>query len=295
MTTQPPNRAQLSSESSLTSVSTQSAPQKFLEKSIIADETVEWDTDPENPRNWSPVRKWIIVFTSTLMSFTVSFGSSVFSSVVQQTGKEFHKSSELMLPGVALYVLGFAFGPMLCGPASELYGRVIPLTVGMCSFCIFQIPCGLAQNVQTIFVARFLAGLFGSTPLAIVAGMYTDFLLPAQYGVAASLWSICVFSGPTLGPVAGSFLANSHLGWRWTAWITLIIAATFTIAFWLATPETYAPIVLRRRSKQLQKSMGDTSIQVPEQSCHWKVFVTSYLTRPVHMLLLEPIVSVSFQ
>lgn len=74
-----------------------------------------------------------------------------------------------MLLGVSLYVIGFAFGPLLFGPASELYGRTRPLFLGMALFCLFQIPVGLG-NLVVVLVFRFLSGVVGSAPLAVLAG-----------------------------------------------------------------------------------------------------------------------------
>jgi MFS family permease len=42
---------------------------------------------------------------------------------------------------------------------SELYGRLKPLYFGYAVFVIFQIPVGVAQNLQTILICRFIIGL----------------------------------------------------------------------------------------------------------------------------------------
>ena len=68
-----------------------------------------------------------------------------------------------------------SFRPLIWGPLSEIYGRRNPLLIGFFGFIILQIPVGVATNLETIFICRFLAGAFGSAPLAIVAGMYVDF------------------------------------------------------------------------------------------------------------------------
>jgi MFS transporter, DHA1 family, multidrug resistance protein len=70
------------------------------------------------------------------------------------------------------------------GPLSELYGRKVPLFVGYAIFAIFQIPVAVAQNLETLFVCRFLGGVFGATPLAIVGGAMADIWDPVDRGVA---------------------------------------------------------------------------------------------------------------
>lgn len=103
-----------------------------------------------------------------LMTVCVTIASSIFSSATQTTAKVFDVAPEVMVLGTSLFVLGFAFGPIIFGPLSELYGRKAPLFIGMFCFAIFQIPVAVATNLQTIFVCRFFGGLFASAPLAIV-------------------------------------------------------------------------------------------------------------------------------
>lgn len=62
-------------------------------------------------------RKWWITIITSLMTFVVSFGSSVFSTATQITAEEFGVSDEVMILGVTLYVVGFACGK----PASHCY------------------------------------------------------------------------------------------------------------------------------------------------------------------------------
>ena len=66
--------------------------------------------DPEDPRNWSEGRKWLIVATITLIDLTVSWGASGFSPASKKFSKDFDVSSEVAILGLSLYVLGLAFG-----------------------------------------------------------------------------------------------------------------------------------------------------------------------------------------
>ena len=87
--------------------------QGLIDNVAAVDETlVVWDgpDDPEKPMNWPMSKKWLIVTSSGLMTFTVSFGSSIFSTTLEATAKLFSASQEVMALGVALYVLGFGLG-----------------------------------------------------------------------------------------------------------------------------------------------------------------------------------------
>ena len=82
---------------------------------------------------------------------------------------------------------------------------------------IFQIPVGAAQNLETILICRFFGGAFGSAPLAIVGGTLADFWDPVDRGVAVAIFAAATFIGPAAGPIAGGFIIQSYLRWRWTA------------------------------------------------------------------------------
>jgi DHA1 family multidrug resistance protein-like MFS transporter len=106
--------------------------------------------------------------TLGIMTLAVTVASSIFSTATEEAANDFGVSAEVMILGTSLFVLGFAFGPLIFGPMSELYGRRTPMFLGMFCFAIFQIPVAVAQDIQTIFVCRFFGGTFASAPLAIV-------------------------------------------------------------------------------------------------------------------------------
>ncbi|RAH49927.1 MFS transporter [Aspergillus brunneoviolaceus CBS 621.78] len=254
---------------------------------------VEWDgpNDPENPHNMNYWRKWVITMSMAFMTMWITFASSVFSTATIVTAEEFHVSTEVMILGTSLVVFGFAVGPLMWSPLSELYGRRIPLFSGYLMFAIFQIPVAVAKNVETILVCRFIIGMFGCSPLAVVGGALADFWDPVDRAIAISLFASATFVGPVLGPIVGGFLTDSSLGWRWTAWITLIASAAFGLLAFFIVPETYAPVLLQRRAARLRKETGNTELYalLDKSRPTMKDIASKYLLRPVLMLFLEPI------
>jgi multidrug resistance protein len=196
-----------------------------------------------------------------------------------------------MTLGTSLFVLGFAFGPLIWGPLSELYGRKTPLFTGFFIFAIFNIPVAVAQNLQTIFICRFLGGLFASAPLAVVGGALADMWDPVNRGIAIAVFSSATFIGPVLSPVIGGFVTMSYLGWRWTQWITLIMACTFGSIAFFVVPETYSPVILARRAKKLRYETKNWALHAKsdEQPIDMNTIATKYLIRPFLMMFLEPI------
>ena len=256
---------------------------------------VGWDgpDDKENPMNWPRKKKYTVTVFYATLTFCLTFASSVFSTATMVTAKKFGVSNEVMTLGTSLFVLGFAVGPIVWGPLSELYGRKPPLFFGFFCFAIFQIPVAVAQNVETIMLCRFLGGFFGSAPLAIVGGALADFWGPVDRGFALGLFSGATFIGPVAGPIGGGFITMSYLGWRWTAWITLIIASFFGTAAFLICSESYAPVLLQRRAAKRRFETQNWAIHAPadEYPVDMKSIIEKYLYRPFKMLFMEPILT----
>lgn len=179
------------------------------------------------------------------------------------------------------------FGPVFFGPASEAFGRRIPLHFGYVLFAIFQIPVAVAQNIETIMLGRFFSGFFASAPLAVVGGALNDIWDPLDraYGVCA--FAAGAFCGPVFGPILGGFVTDSHLGWRWTAWLTLIIAALFGLIGLVVIPETSASKILQTRAKQLRYETKNWALhaKADEDRISLKSIVNVYLMRPWIMLV----------
>jgi MFS family permease len=88
---------------------------------------------------------------------------------------EFHSNNEL-IEGfvVSVYVLGFAFGPLIVAPLSEMYGRMPIYHICSALYLVFTIICAVSVNMDMLIVFRFLAGSVGAAPLALGGGTIAD-------------------------------------------------------------------------------------------------------------------------
>lgn len=60
---------------------------------------------------------------------------------------------------LSIFVLAYAIGPLLLGPLSEIFGRVIVIQLANMFFLAFNIGCGFAQTKGQLIAFRFLSGL----------------------------------------------------------------------------------------------------------------------------------------
>lgn len=253
---------------------------------------VDWfHDDAENPMTWRPLYKWYLVMTVAIATLAVSFDSSAYSGGVSQIITEFGVSQELVTAGISLFVLGFAAGPLLWAPLSEVLGRRLLFvgTYGMLT--VFIAGTAGAQNIETILILRFFAGFFGSSPLTNAGGTIADIFGARQRGVAMAIFSAAPFLGPALGPIVGGFVGQT-IGWRWVEGVMCIFTAVLWIFGTIVLPETYPPVLLKKRAALLAKQTGAvyrSKYEEKEIIALPKVFKTA-LSRPWILLFREPIV-----
>lgn len=179
---------------------------------------VTWEeNDPKNPYNWTLRHKAWITFQLGMLALAASLGSSIIAPAERAISEEFGVSQEVAVLSISLYVLGFAFGPCLWAPVSEIWGRRVSMLPAMVGLALFSVGCAVSKNAQTVFITRFFSGIFGSAPVSNVSAALGDMYEPKARGIAVTFYAVAVVGGPTLGPVIGAALtANPHLGWRWT-------------------------------------------------------------------------------
>ncbi|KGO73072.1 Major facilitator superfamily domain, general substrate transporter [Penicillium italicum] len=238
---------------------------------------VEFDgvNDPLHPYNWSTLRRVIAVFSAAISGFS----------------KEFNTSTEIGSLAVTLYVLGFAAGPTIWAPGSELVGRRWPLSLGLFGCAIFTIACAVAKDIQTLMICRFFAGLCSASPISVVPAVFADLFNNTQRGVVMSIFCMAVFIGPFSAPFVGGFIAMSSLGWRWTMYISAIMVFLGFVLVFVFLDETYAPVILVRKAATLRRQTRNWGIHAKQDEVEVdiKELLRNNFARPIVMLITEPI------
>jgi len=162
------------------------------------DYVVEFDgaDDPLHAQNWSLKKKLRVGSCVAWFSLSATVGSSIFSNATGPVSEIYGVSREVGTLATSLFVLGYAFGPIIWAPFSELYGRRLPVLVAALGFSLFTIAVATAQDLQTIMLCRFFSGFFGSAPLAITAAIFADMFGNEARGLAIAVFSATVFMGP---------------------------------------------------------------------------------------------------
>ncbi|KAH0827681.1 hypothetical protein AYO21_08853 [Fonsecaea monophora] len=147
---------------------------------------------------------------------------------------------------MTIYVLGFAVGPLLFAPLSEVYGRVVIYRSCLALFMCFTVVCALSSSIGMLVAFRFIAGCFGAAPVAIGGAMVYDLFEVKERGLAMAIYHSGPIFGNLLGPPLGGFIIQ-HQSWRWVFWIITIFAGFALLSSFFILRETHAPTILCRR------------------------------------------------
>jgi len=255
---------------------------------------VNWEeNDPENPYNWSGWYKFLNCFFVSALTLLAPLGSSIFAPGVGELMREFQSDSlELASFVVSVYVLGFAAGPLIIAPLSEIYGRVIVYHVCNVCFIAFLVGCALAPSLNALIVFRFFSGAFGSAPLSNGGGTIADMITQEKRAKAMAVFSLGPLMGPVIGPIAGGFLAGS-VGWRWSFWLMAILTGAIAIPMLFFARETYHPVLLQRRVDRLRKETGNDLLRSKlDAGLSNKDYFKRSIVRPLRMLFFSPICAI---
>lgn len=155
--------------------------------------------DRQDAMGFSKGRKWAIAVLQSLSTFAVTFASSVYASGIEDIKQRFNVSGDVATLGLSLFVLGFALGPLIWAPLSEMYGRKSIYVVSFTAYTAFSVAAACAPNIAALLVLRFFASAFGSSSMTNTGGVIADMFSKAERGLATGMFVTAPFLGPALG------------------------------------------------------------------------------------------------
>ena len=249
--------------------------------------------DPGDPHNWPMKKKIFIITVGIVAVLNSTISSSLASGVIAQIAADFHvKNQEQFVLPTSIFLVGYVVGPLGWGPVSEAFGRYPILISSFSGYLLWSMATALAPTWATLNVFRLLAGVCASSPISVVGGLFSDvFDDLVTRGRALSIFMASTCLGPVAGPIISGFLAP--VSWRWSFWVGLIIAGVSWL-FLFITPETYGPILLKKRAQSIRKKTGEEVYAPIElETTNWRELLAAVLARPFRMLFFEPLISFS--
>ena len=166
-------------------------------------------SDSDNPLNWRNSRKWAVTDVLSATGFNRIMVSTIMAPALPLISEELGMSPVESVMALSIYLLATAFGPLLVGPLSEVYGRKRVLHASNIWFLVWNIACGFAKSKELLIAGRFLAGFGASAIYSLAGGVLGDVWHPEQRGRSLGIYLVI----PLLGAAVGLSPPD-----RFTAW-----------------------------------------------------------------------------
>ncbi|CAK7236559.1 hypothetical protein SCUCBS95973_009648 [Sporothrix curviconia] len=213
--------------------------------------------DPEDPLNWSPLRKHAALIVLAMESLIIKFSNTVIAPGAHTLAAEFGTAaSTASYIGSAPSVL-YAFAPFLWIPLSHRLGRRPVLLFSHIVAMVAAIGVGQAESYSQALGCRMLMGFGGSAGLCISTAGISDMFFLHEKGTRLGLNGMLFVVAPYVGGIAGGAIQqNESLGWRWAMYIAAICYAVQLLAQFVLVPETiYDKDMAARETPEQKKTL----------------------------------------
>lgn len=169
-------------------------------------------------------RRMVLAAGSVLATVLYAVDATIINVALPSMRGSLQASQDQIAWVLTSYVVVSAIATPPAAWFAARYGLRRVLAVSIVGFTFGSVLCGLATSLEELVLFRMLQGGFGAAlaPLSQVALLQE---YPREkHGRVMALWTVGVMVGPIIGPTLGGILTDA-LSWRWTFFINLPIGA----------------------------------------------------------------------
>ncbi|HXZ43542.1 MAG TPA: DHA2 family efflux MFS transporter permease subunit [archaeon] len=173
------------------------------------------------------MRGYLIFASAGLSLFMYSIDSTAVAVAFPNFITDFDTNVLWAAWTISIYMVAVTSVMPLMGNLSDSFGRKQVYLVSLLLFTASSLACGLAPNIYSLVVCRFLQGLGGSSFLPTAAGIVSD-QFPKSRERAIGLFSSIFSIGGIVGPNLGGWIVSRY-SWRYIFYINLPIGIGLTV------------------------------------------------------------------
>ncbi|KAH7393788.1 serine/threonine kinase 16 [Phaeosphaeria sp. MPI-PUGE-AT-0046c] len=194
-------------------------------------------SDPDQPMNWSSMRK--SVHFGLLQLYVMMVFATMCSTVPcwSAWNTELNFSYDQLNNGYATQMAGLAVGCMIFVPLALRYGlRPVWLATSLLTL-VTAVWLGNMSSLWEWYIINLISGLSGSPNEALLPFVIAELFPVHRRGLMNGIYLTFQLGGNYFGPVAAGYIVESQ-GWRWVWWWCTILQGIITLAMLFSLEES---------------------------------------------------------
>lgn len=157
---------------------------------------------------------------------------------------------------VGVFMFGMALGQIPSGLASDRFGRLPALYVGISVFAIAATFAATANDMDTLLAARFVQGFGAASAIVISRAVVRDIASGKEAARLMSLMTMIFTAAPVIAPSIGALLVAQ---WNWRVPFVAIAVCGYLLLFGIRANlvETHTPNASEHPLRQLSASFRE--------------------------------------
>jgi EmrB/QacA subfamily drug resistance transporter len=159
--------------------------------------------------------RWLALYVLCLGDLMIVLDQSIVNVALPSIQSDLGFAQSALAWVVNAYLLTFGGFLLLSGRLGDLFGRKRVFQVGLVSFTIASVACGLAPSAGLLVAGRAVQGLGGAAvsavALSLIMGLFSD---PAERAKAMGFFGFVMSGGGAVGVLLGGVLTGL-LSWNW--------------------------------------------------------------------------------
>ena len=191
--------------------------------------------DSRDPRRWRALTVCLVAGFMTLLDV------SIVNVALPSIEHGLHAPTSDLQWIVSGYALTFGLVLVPSGRVGDATGRRRMFVLGVLTFGVASLLCGVATGSTMLVGARLLQGIGGGLLNPQVSGLIQELFRGAERGHAFGLLGATIGLCTAVGPITGGLILQAFgadTGWRWVFFVNLPIAVTAVVLAmrWLPPP-----------------------------------------------------------
>lgn len=251
--------------------------------------------DPNDPLNWGPFKKHMLLLLVSFGSFAGDFGATAGIPAILIQAKQWDISPTKANGPNSLNALMCGISGIIWMPLLNSWGRIPVLFWSTFMGLFFTIGAVLAPNYKVHYAMRVLQGITASTGQTIGLAFIKDCFFFHEHARKIGIWYAIYICSPFLAPLFGNIIVGRTGNWHtifwvcvaWAAWLICLILVFGDESYYnRAVPTGQQPQRKKGQYNRLMRVLGIWQIQ------HHKGYFATIFSSYIRLVavFLKPII-----